>query len=230
MVKFNSYPNFASLSDALSQQWLNLITLPQENRLCSFALAGGVTPKPLYRHFDSLLAKTPPPNFPIRLVATDERWVSDADAQSNEGLLRCCLTTSASRCQLLSLKTHQANPASAVSLIDKRIQQFFPDPFSAVILGMGTDGHIASLFPGAPDLLLPADTRSCVASTHPQTQQMRISLSLARLLNTSAIWIVIKGEEKRTVFGKACTERQANLPISALLTAARCDVNVFWCP
>ena len=91
---------------------------------------------------------------------------------------------------------------------------------------MGTDGHIASLFPDAPQLLVNDDSVNCVAALHPQTKQARISLSFSRLLNTDSIWLVITGTEKRTVLEHAAPTQ----PVGALIAAARCDVEVFWCP
>ena len=136
---------------------------------------------------------------------------------------QCFAHTSA---QLISLKNQQPDPASAVAAINTRLSENLPQPFSAVILGMGTDGHIASLFPDAPQLLINDPSRHCVAALHPQTQQPRMSLSMARLLNTQRLWLVITGAEKRQVLEDATPYS----PIGALLTAATCDVEIFWCP
>jgi 6-phosphogluconolactonase len=228
VLRINDYDNFDALCQALSSRWLKVITDTPTNQPCTFALAGGTTPEPLYRLFDALLAKTNLP--PIQLLATDERWVPDSDLQSNEGLLKRCFTQSASRCQLLSLKNNQLSPAEASGEINTRLQENCPHPFSSVILGMGVDGHIASLFSDTPSLLTNDETIHCVATLHPQTKHARISLSFSRLLNTRSIWIVIAGEEKRAVLKHALRENTSVSPISALLAAASCDVEVFWCP
>jgi 6-phosphogluconolactonase len=224
MLKLREYANFSALSDDLINRWLAIINNAPENQPCSFALAGGTTPEPLYRQFDALFSASP--NRAIQLVATDERWVPDTDGQSNEGLFRRCFMQSASNCKLVSLKNNQPDPATAVADIDQRLKENLPCPFSSVVLGMGTDGHIASLFPDQPQLLVDDKSTNCVAAFHPQTKQARISLSLSRLLNTNAIWLVITGEEKRAVLENAA----ATLPIGALLAQAHCDVDVFWCP
>jgi len=101
-----------------------------------------------------------------------------------------------------------------------------PQPFSAVILGMGTDGHIASLFPHASGLLTDDASTACVAAYHPQSHQARISLSFSRLLSTRALWLVITGADKRAVLDHAVPTS----PIGAFLAKARCDVEVYWCP
>ncbi|MBC3878669.1 6-phosphogluconolactonase [Undibacterium sp. FT79W] len=223
-IRYHDFDDIDTLSTSLSQQWLDIIhsaTAP-----VSFALAGGTTPAPVYRRLDALLNASTTPNQPVTLVATDERWVNDDDAQSNEGLFRRCLPLSAAKqhWQLLSLKNTAPTPTDATAAIDARLREQLPQAFSAVLLGMGADGHIASLFPGAP---VQQDQRTCLAANHPQTQQSRMSLSLPRLLNTERIWLLMTGAEKRRVLEDA---DQQQLPISALLRDAGCPIDVFWCP
>lgn len=224
-VKFHTFDNFSALSEALSQQWLEVIQKTPEHDIASFALAGGSTPAPVYERLDQLLSGTTQHNL-IKLVATDERWVADSDQQSNEGLFRRCLSASAKdkRWQLISLKNPSSTPEIATEAISARLNEQLPDAFSAVLLGMGTDGHIASLFPGAPTQ---HDELACLAAVHPQTRQSRMSLSLPRLLNTKRIWLVITGAEKRQVLDHAQAE---NLPVGDLLREAGCTIDVFWCP
>ncbi|MDO8178050.1 MAG: 6-phosphogluconolactonase [Undibacterium sp.] len=223
-LHLNSFNNFAELSDALVNEWLSAIDNAALARLpACFALAGGSTPAPIYRQLDGMLANRG--RNSIKLVATDERWVDDNDAQSNEGLFKQCLPLSyGKQWQLVSLKNAARTPEVAIEAISERLKQQLPTAFTAVLLGMGADGHIASLFPDAPTQ---HDDLNCLAAVHPQTRQSRISLSLPRLLQTEKIWLVITGTEKRQVLENATT---SNLPIAALLSEARCNIEVFWCP
>lgn len=223
-MRLNEFANFAALSEAVALKWLSLVSATPHDQPCSFALAGGSTPAPIYRQFDALYAAAQA--RPIQLLATDERWVDDADPQSNEGLFRQCFAASAGQWNLVSLKNDQATPEMAASAIDARLNEHVHHPFTAVILGMGTDGHIASLFPDAPQLLTEDGSSACVAALHPQTKQARMSLSFARLLDSQQIWLVITGQEKRAVLEQAATSHAG--PIGALLAAA--PVEVFWCP
>ncbi|MFZ6759581.1 6-phosphogluconolactonase [Undibacterium sp. Ji50W] len=224
-MKYHTFENFAALSEALSQQWLDVIQTTPTGSSASFALAGGSTPAPVYQRLDQLLADVDQ-HQPIKLVATDERWVPDQDKQSNEGLFRRCLSASATdkRWQLVSLKNAANTPEVAAEAIHARLNEQLPQAFSAVLLGMGADGHIASLFPGAPTQ---HDDLACLAAVHPQTRQSRMSLSLPRLLNTKRIWLVITGAEKRQVLDQAI---ENNLPVASLLREAGCTIDVFWCP
>jgi len=222
-LKYHNFDNFTALAEALSQQWLNIILASPG--ASSFALAGGSTPAPIYRRLDALLSSSASAQ-PVKLVATDERWVADSDEQSNEGLFRRCLQTSSRdrRWQLVSLKNAASTPEIATEAIHERLQTELPHSFSAVLLGMGNDGHVASLFPGAPTQ---HDHLNCLAAVHPQTHQCRMSLSLPRLLNTERLWLVITGAEKRQVLE---TAMQQDLPVAALIRAAHCGIDVFWCP
>ncbi|MES2050079.1 MAG: 6-phosphogluconolactonase [Pseudomonadota bacterium] len=231
-LHFNNYTDFAELTEALVTQWLHTIDEAISKRLPSnFALAGGSTPAPVYRLLDQLLSArdTGHVKSNIKLIATDERWVDDSDAQSNEGLFKQCLPlTYGKQWKLISLKNAARSPEVAIEAISDRLSQQIPSPFSAVLLGMGADGHIASLFPGAPTQ---HDDLNCLAAVHPQTRQSRISLSLPRLLQTEKIWLVITGAEKRKVLeGAIELEIESDLPIAALLREARCNIEVFWCP
>lgn len=224
IVEFHSFKDFAELSESLLAEWIAAIDqAAKTQRPASFALAGGSTPAPLYRRLDQLLAKREPGK--INLLATDERWVADSDPQSNEGLFKQCLPLSyAKQWQLISLKNAARTPEVAVEAISERLNQQIPHSLTAVLLGMGADGHIASLFPGAPTQ---HDELACLAAVHPQTRQSRISLSLPRLLDTEKIWLLITGAEKRQVFENAAKD---SLPIAQLLAQARCNIEVFWCP
>ena len=226
MLVIHEFADFAALSKTLARQWLELVLAGCAEQPCSFALAGGTTPAPLYREFDRLFAAAKKGR--LQLIATDERWVGDADAQSNEGLFRQCFAGSVGQWSLVSLKNSQSTPYAALADINERIKTTCRLPFDAVILGMGKDGHIASLFPNAPQLLTNDPAIHCVASCHPQTLQARMSLSFSCLLNTRAVWLVITGAEKRALLDNAGPAS----PIGAYLSAAMntAQVEVFWCP
>jgi 6-phosphogluconolactonase len=223
-VQFKSFQNFSELTEALVAQWISAIEgATLAGVPACFALAGGSTPAPVYRRLDQALAAHAP--CEVKLVATDERWVDDSDAQSNEGLFKQCLALSyRKQWNLVSLKNTARTPEVAIEAINERLHQQIPQKLTAVLLGMGADGHIASLFPGAPTQ---HDDLACLAAVHPQTRQSRISLALPRLLNTERIWLVITGAEKRQLFERAAN---GSLPITDLLAQARCNIEVYWCP
>src|SRR5208282_600529 len=78
-----------------------------------------------------------------------------------------------------------------------------PRPFDLTLLGMGDDGHTASLFPGSPNLrsaLNPAAAAGCIGMWAPSPPQARLSLNLSALLDSRRIGILISGEAKWHTF------------------------------
>jgi len=104
-------------------------------------------------------------------------------------------------------------------------------PFDAVLLGMGEDGHIASLIPGSPVMAdaMDPDGEALVAESPAgfgSPPVPRITLTLAALLQSRAIFLLIAGEAKRQVVADALAG--ADLPVRALLEQTRVPLRVFW--
>jgi 6-phosphogluconolactonase len=234
MLRIHSLNSPDELCSHLVNRWTNLIADPAEGPVLSFALAGGSTPGPAYRAFARALGETGvAAGTSLRFVATDERWVPDSDTQSNEGMIKACfepLSTRSIPYQLVSLKTGDADISQkAVAEVSERVAAELPQPFTSVILGMGTDSHIASIFPSPGAIPMHAGP-DCLAAVHPQTGQERISLSMPRLLRTKRIWLLITGDEKLRVLQNANEAHDSRSPISVLLHNAPCPVDVFWHP
>jgi 6-phosphogluconolactonase len=103
-----------------------------------------------------------------------------------------------------------------------------------MILGMGDDGHTASLFPGSPNLtraLNPAAAAGCVGMWAPVAPQARLSLNLTALLDSRRIVVLITGETKWRTFAAACAPGPVEeMPIRAVLRQSRTPVDVLWSP
>jgi 6-phosphogluconolactonase len=103
-------------------------------------------------------------------------------------------------------------------------------PFDVVLLGMGTDGHFASLFPGIPQLaagLDPNNPATCLPIDTQQSGYPRMSLTLSALLNAKLILVAIAGRPKRMVAAKAMTGK-GGTPIAALFAARKDDLEILW--
>ena len=113
-----------------------------------------------------------------------------------------------------------------------------PQDFDAVLLGMGGDGHFASLFPGAANIAegLALDSGiDAIATTPnplpPEAPFARISLSLPRLLRAAAIHLVVTGADKRRVLREAQQHPHSPYPIAALLhSPAPTPIHIHWSP
>ncbi len=105
-------------------------------------------------------------------------------------------------------------------------------PFDVVILGMGDDGHTASLFPGATNLFPALDMKSghlCMGMTPLTAPLDRITLTLPALLNSRQIFLHLVGEGKRAVYQQAQEGDDVNeMPVRSVLHQNKTPVDVFW--
>lgn len=198
-----------------------------ERGRASLVATGGSTPGPLY---DALCGADAPWDK-VFVTLSDERWVAPDDEASNERLIRTrLLRDEAALAHFVPLKTDDATPAEAAEAVDARIAAM-PRPFDVVLLGVGADGHFASLFPGAAELeaaLDPILAANVVAvrAEGAQGAAERLSLTLSAITDARAILLLIRGEEKLELLRSGA----AGLPVAALLDQARVPVTLFWAP
>jgi 6-phosphogluconolactonase len=198
--------------------------------LASLVVSGGRSPVRLFE-----ILRTQPLEWDRVCVAlADERWVAPDDPASNERLVRdVLLKDHAASARFLGLKNGAPTPdLGAVSAWETFAR--VPRPFDAVILGMGDDGHTASLFPGSPNLpraLNAAAAAGCVGMWAPVAPQPRLSLNLTALLDSRRIVVLITGESKWRTFAAACAPGPVeDMPIRAVLRQSRTPVDVLWSP
>jgi 6-phosphogluconolactonase len=225
------YADMESLSRELAAGIAGSLTAAIGARgLASLVVSGGRSPVRLFE-----ILRTQPLDWDRVCVAlADERWVAPDDAASNERLVRdVLLKDHAASARFLGLKNGAPTPdLGAVSAWETFAR--VPRPFDAVILGMGDDGHTASLFPGSPNLpraLNPAAVAGCVGMWAPVAPQPRLSLNLTALLDSRRIVVLITGESKWRTFAAACAAGPVeDMPIRAVLRQSRTPVDVLWSP
>lgn len=188
------------------------------------AVSGGRSPIALFEALSR--AKLDWPNVTITLV--DERLVPPLHADSNAALVRRHLLQHAAAAArflpLVGEQTDVTNPAAALA----EAEAAFPTPDIAV-LGMGADGHTASLFPQAPQLAaaVSPECRSKLVHTSPVTAaHERISMSLNAIAAVPQLLLSIQGADKRAVLEQAAAMPSNERPISLLLhrTNVHCQV------
>lgn len=196
------------------------------------ALAGGKTPEPVYRKLASLAL----PWAEVTATLTDERFVPPTSELSNAGFLARSLLTGAARASAFApLWSEAATVEAAADAADQRLAAL-GETFDLVVLGMGDDGHTASLFPHTPELgaaLDPTSSRKVIAvAPHaPAPKEPRLSLTLPAILNARAILILITGEAKLLVLKAALAGEDAHaMPIRAVLRQTRTPVVIHWSP
>ncbi len=198
--------------------------------LASLVVSGGRSPLRLFE-----ILRTQPLDWQrVCIALADERWVAPEDAASNEHLVRSVLLKEqAAAARFHGLKNGAPTPdLGAVSAWETFAR--VPRPFDAVVLGMGDDGHTASLFPGSPNLpsaLNPAAAAGCVGMWSPVAPQPRLSLNLTALLDSRRVVVLISGESKWKTFTAAGEAGPVEeMPIRAVLRQSRTPVDVMWSP
>ena len=225
MAEFHQFAGPEEVADFLSAQVAGLLQKGLAERgAASLVVPGGRTPGLFFEK----LAERPLAWERIHVTLTDERWVDKSSPDSNEALLRrTLLRGNAMLANFVPLYTGAATPADGVAEAERRVKAI-PRPFDAVVLGMGDDGHFASLFPGEPALeigLDPSATVLCVPAKGAAGGAPRLSLTLAALASTRHIFILATGEKKRDVW-----KDPGDLPASALQRLIGTPVDFVWCP
>lgn len=199
-----------------------------QQQAASLVVSGGSTPARCF----AALAHTPIDWGRVYVLLSDERWVPPIDEDSNERLVReKLLIGNASAATLVPAYAADETPVERCASLHAELLGL-PFPFACALLGMGADGHFASLFPDAknlpegldPDgqeLWLPIQTE---ASEHP-----RISLTLAALSRSDDILLLMFGDDKMRTY-TAAKGADSPLPVSRLLRQKRATLSVYWAP
>lgn len=194
------------------------------------AVSGGRSPIALFQ----ALARAPIAWPRVTLTLVDERLVPPDHADSNAALVRAhLLTGAAAQARFLPLVDDPSDLPGCVARANARLRAL-AQPLTVALLGMGDDGHTASLFPGAAELpsgLDPAYPLPYLAVTPPSAAHARISLSLAALLGAGRLLLSISGEAKRAVYARASAPPPSpQLPISYLIQQSRTPFDAYWSP
>lgn len=230
-VRFHAFENRSEASIAAADILSGLLspclaTSPFAE--ASLVVSGGTTPGPCFNRLSLQVLNW----SRVTVVPSDERWVPGDDQDSNERLIKHYLLQNEARhARFLSFYRSGVEPQQAPVQVEQDMQMM-DLPFSAVLLGMGADGHFASLFPdfaGLSEALDPAGRAKCILVQTPSSPHLRISLTLSALLASQEIVLLIFGEAKRAVIESA-QKGEGGYPVEALLRHARCPLHVVWAP
>jgi 6-phosphogluconolactonase len=196
----------------------------------SLVVPGGRTPGRLFEQ----LRKEKVDWQKVWATLTDERWVETTDKDSNERLVReTLLLERAAAAHFVGLKNPAPTPEAGADWAGRALTRV-PRPFDVVVLGMGEDGHTASLFPGSMALARALDASAppgCVAVNALTAPHARISLNLSALLDSRRLMLLIEGNAKWQVYQRAAAPGSATeLPIRAILHQREVPVDVYWAP
>lgn len=227
-VRTAEYGDRAALAAAVAAHIVkDLAAAVAARGTATLVVPGGTTPVAVFEH----LSATPFAWDKVTVIPCDERWVDTEHADSNEGLIRRhLLRGEASRATVLGLYRPTATPAEAAGDVAAALARL-PRPFSSVFLGMGEDGHFASLFPGRPETPAALDLNAkadIMVLPEPAKGHPRIGLTLSALVQCSHVLLAVTGAEKRIVLDRAMADiSDDTYPIAALLRQTRTPIDIF---
>lgn len=198
----------------------------EEGAQAQMVVCGGTTPG---RCFDLLSEKNLDWSR-VNIIPSDERWTEASSSDSNEKMIRERLMSgAAAEAGFIPLYYPELNAQAACEKVNQTLQGL-PMPFATALLGMGTDGHFASLFPDAENLAEGLDVsnqRLCLPVYTKASPYPRISLSLSALSFSKRLILLFFGQEKKQVFDQA-RAGEHEYPVSALLRQNRVPVDLIW--
>jgi 6-phosphogluconolactonase len=226
-VVARSLSNPAQLAKALAQAVAEALRVAIETQgQAALVVSGGRSPIAFFE----ALAQQPLHWAQVVISLADERWVPVAHPDSNEGLVRRHLLRGpAAAARFVGLYQAAANLEQAALQADQALAEL--RPIDVLVLGMGEDGHTASLFPGSPNLhdALQADCpRRCLPMLAPSVPHQRLSLTLTLMASARLPLLALQGQGKFATLAAALAAGEvASMPVRALLHS---PLEIYWCP
>jgi 6-phosphogluconolactonase len=216
------------LIDTLSSKIIdNLQEAILKKGSASLLVSGGSTPKPLFEKLSSF-------NIPwekIKVALCDERWIDKNHKDSNEKLVRDSLLVNfAEKATFISMYQEYIDIEDAQDVCSNIYEkELFP--FDVLILGMGNDGHTASLFPNNIKLKEALETTKgfCICMKPDTAPYERMSLTKTAILSATNIYLHFEGVEKQDVYKKVLEGASSNdMPVSAILNQDKKKIEVYY--
>ena len=217
-MKLETYPDreflMLGLANVIAGQLADF--LRREGK-ATLSVPGGTTPGPI---FDTL-SGVDLDWANVAVVLNDERWVPEASERSNTRLLReRLLRGRAAQARLVPLYAPAEEPEEMLAALEDGLKPYLP--ISVLLLGMGTDMHTASLFPGADRLeeAVSASAPILLPMRAEAAGEPRITLTAPVLREAFNIHILITGAEKREALERAMGLTPMEAPVRAVLDNA----------
>lgn len=167
-----------------------ILSAIDEHGVCRLALAGGTTPRPVYE----VLAQLPVPWGKVSLFWGDERCVPKDDPESNFAMAKTALIDRVVEPVAGIHRIETERPAGEAALAYERLLGL--EPMHVVLLGMGGDGHVASLFPGNA---ITSSLRRAIPAISPRAPRERVSMSLFAINESFDVLMLVTGRGKARI-------------------------------
>lgn len=192
----------------------------------SLVVSGGRSPIAFFE----ALSRLPLDWSRVQVSLADERWVAPDEAGSNEGLVRRhLLQNEAASARLIGLYRAAETLEEAARLAGEGLADL-KRPIDVLVLGMGDDGHTASLFPGGPllaDALREDCAERCLPMQAPVEPAQRITMTYPLLASARLRCLAIQGPAKLDTLRQAIEADPLQMPIHAFLSTS---LEIYWCP
>ncbi len=214
-MTIRSFPSLASLSAAAAQEIFELSTAAIAKRgRFTLALSGGSTPRTLYETLASDYARTMDWQH-VHFFWGDERYVSHDDTASNYRMAKESLLDKIDITEgnIHPILTSLSNPHDVAASYATELTSFFGQSipeFDLILLGLGDDGHTASLFPGMTEEEMSREI--AIVTNSPVPPRIRISLTLSAINNASKVAFIVAGEGKKIILQSVLNDRNNSSP------------------
>ncbi len=227
-INITHYPDRQTQAAALATQVASELEQALATRQTAhMAVAGGTTPAPFMQQLAGKSLDWPH----ITVTLTDERQVPPTHPRSNAKLLQENLLSTVPQATFIPL--YDEAPNNTPAAVTQQLAQYAL-PLDVCVLGMGEDGHFASLFPGLPELaegLNPDSPQTVLFLDSPALPEPRISLTLAALLGSQYLHLLITEQTKLHVLEKIMQSADfatEMLPVGHLLKYAQGRITVHY--
>lgn len=196
----------------------------------SLVVSGGSTPKAFFK----VLSQADIDWSKVTITLVDERFVAADNPRSNHLLAsNLLLQNKAAAAKFIPLY-HEASEAGAAALLATQATADICSPFDVAILGMGSDGHTASFFPGGSNLNEALDAsrkRGILTMEAEGAGEPRLTFSFSSLQDARLLALHIEGPEKAAVLNEALNgQDESEMPVRAVLNRASSPVEIYWAP
>ena len=229
MFELNNFDTREQLDIALAEEVSEILQQAISHKgKASIAVSGGSTPKGFFK----VLSNKDIDWGKVTITLADERWVDiNSDASNTRLVHENLLQNKASVAKFFHLKQGEVLCDEILSDLNAAANNALL-PLDVLILGMGEDGHTASLFPCSAQIkqALDSNNKNALMAVEPTTApHQRITFSFASLSQSKNIFLHLCGENKKQVLDKALNGTDVfDMPIRKFLHADNIDTQVYW--